>query len=80
MFKSAREAVSFIKKNDIVNVDLKACDLFGKWRHLTTPARYVTETVLKEGFGFDGSSYGFRAVDKSDMVIASLGSFMLGWF
>jgi glutamine synthetase len=69
MFKSAREAVSFIKKNDIVNVDLKACDLFGKWRHLTTPARYVTETVLKEGFGFDGSSYGFRAVDKSDMVL-----------
>jgi len=69
MFKSAKEAVRFIKENNIVSVDLKACDLFGKWRHLTTPARYVTEQVLIEGFGFDGSSYGFRAVDKSDMIL-----------
>jgi glutamine synthetase len=69
MFKSAAEAVKFIRKNKIVNIDFKACDLFGKWRHLTTPSRHVTETVLEEGFGFDGSSYGFRAVDKSDMVL-----------
>ena len=69
MFKSAQEAVRYIKENNIVNVDLKACDLFGKWRHLTTPARYVSEEVLTEGFGFDGSSYGFRAVDKSDMIL-----------
>jgi glutamine synthetase len=69
MFKSAKEAIRFIKENNIINVDLKACDLFGKWRHLTTPARYVNEQVLAEGFGFDGSSYGFRAVDKSDMIL-----------
>ncbi len=69
MFKTAQEVVRYIKENNIVSVDLKACDLFGKWRHLTTPARYVTEEVLNEGFGFDGSSYGFRAVDKSDMIL-----------
>lgn len=69
MFKSPKEIIEYIEKNDIVNVDLKACDLFGKWRHLTTPARRVSEVMLNEGFGFDGSSYGFRAVDKSDMIL-----------
>lgn len=69
MFKTAREVLSFLRKNQIVSVDLKTCDLFGRWRHLTTPARYVDEAVLTEGFGFDGSSYGFKKVDRSDMIL-----------
>ena len=69
MFKTPEEVIEYIKKNDIINVDLKACDLFGKWRHLTTPGRRVSKQMLKEGFGFDGSSYGFKAIDKSDMIL-----------
>ncbi|MBF0498795.1 MAG: type I glutamate--ammonia ligase [Candidatus Riflebacteria bacterium] len=69
MFKSVKEVIGFIKKNEIIAVDLKCCDLFGRWRHLTIPARCVDESVLNEGFGFDGSSYGFKKIDKSDMII-----------
>lgn len=69
MFKNFQEVVQFIKREKIVNVDLKACDLFGRWRHLTTPGRTVTPQTLKEGFGFDGSSYGFKKVDNSDMIL-----------
>lgn len=69
MFKTPKEVMQYIKKENIVNVDLKCCDLFGRWRHLTTPSRYVTVQVLEEGFGFDGSSYGFKQVEKSDMLL-----------
>jgi len=69
MFKSAQDAIQYIKKNKITNVDLKTCDLFGRWRHLSTPAGHVDQLMLKEGFGFDGSSYGFRKVEKSDMIL-----------
>ncbi len=69
MFNSTEEVVNFIKYENIANIDFKACDLFGRWRHLTIPAAYVSEAVFKEGFGFDGSSYGFNAVNKSDMLL-----------
>lgn len=69
MFGSVRDVLDFIRERKIVSLDLKTCDLFGRWRHVTTPAGYVTEEVLMEGFGFDGSSYGFRKVNDSDMVL-----------
>jgi glutamine synthetase len=69
VFKTHREVFEFINAQGIVAIDLKTTDLFGRWRHLTTPARYVDETVLREGFGFDGSSYGFKKVNDSDMIM-----------
>ncbi len=50
-------------------VDLKSLDLNGRLHHLTLPFDRFNEEVIAEGIGFDGSSYGFRKVENSDMVL-----------
>jgi len=50
-------------------VDLKVLDLVGRLHHLTFPFARFTPDLLREGIGFDGSSYGFLKVEKSDMVL-----------
>lgn len=69
MFESAREAIDYIKRNEIEAVDLKACDLQGRWKHVTLPASGVTERTLAEGVGCDGSNYGLKGVGSSDMIL-----------
>ncbi|MDR1699988.1 MAG: glutamine synthetase, partial [Lachnoclostridium sp.] len=49
-------------------VDFKEVDLDGRWHHLSIPVERFTPELLKKGIGFDGSSYGFLTVEKSDMV------------
>lgn len=68
MFKTLKEAKSYIDKHKIKMVDFMMIDLNGRWRHLTIPADRFTEDTLKNGIGFDGSNYGFAPVEKSDMV------------
>lgn len=61
---------NFIKKNNIEVIDLKAIDLIGRLHHISLPVRKgIIETIIKEGVGFDGSSYGFRKVENSDMIL-----------
>ncbi|HAA47970.1 MAG TPA: glutamine synthetase, partial [Synergistaceae bacterium] len=43
-------------------------DRAGRWHQLSIPAARFNEETLSEGIGFDGSSYGFLTVEKSDMV------------
>ncbi len=50
-------------------VDLKVVDLLGRLRHVTIPADALDEALMERGVGFDGSSYGFRKVEASDMVL-----------
>ncbi len=50
-------------------IDLKMLDLTGRLHHLTLPFDRFTPDVCQEGVGFDGSSYGFRKVENSDMVL-----------
>ena len=61
---------NLIKQNKIEFIDLKAIDLVGRLHHITLP-HYdkVLEKLMTEGVGFDGSSYGFRKVENSDMVL-----------
>ena len=68
MFKSFEEFEKYAKENDIKMVDFKEIDLAGRWHHLTIPIERFTPSLLKKGIGFDGSSYGFLSVEKSDMV------------
>ena len=68
MFNDFKELANFIKANNILIVDFKEIDLDGRWHHLTIPAERFNESILKKGIGFDGSSYGFLSVEKSDMV------------
>ncbi len=68
MFNSFNELKDFCDERGIKFVDFKVVDLKGRWHHLTMPIRSFTEEVLTDGVGFDGSSYGFLTVEKSDMV------------
>ena len=68
MFNTYSEVIQYIEKNQIKILDFKITDMFGRWHHLSIPASRFDETILKNGIGFDGSSYGFLTVEKSDMV------------
>jgi len=67
--KTFNEWQAFIKKNKIVQVDLKFCNLFGGWQHITIPVSVFSRKVMTEGIGFDGSSIpGFKTLEAGDMV------------
>lgn len=57
-----------VQQHGIKMVDFKEVDLDGRWHHLSIPVERFTPELLKKGIGFDGSSYGFLTVEKSDMV------------
>ncbi len=67
-FKSIKGVQAYIQEQEIRMVDFKIIDMRGKWNHLTIPADRLNEEVMVSGIGFDGSSYGFVTVEKSDMV------------
>jgi len=61
---------SLIKKNKIEIIDLKAIDLAGRLHHISLPVHdKIIEKMFKDGVGFDGSSYGLRKVENSDMIL-----------
>ena len=68
MFENFDQLRKFILENNIKFIDFKEIDLAGRWHHLTIPVNKFNEGLLENGIGFDGSSYGFLSVEKSDMV------------
>ena len=68
MFKTFGDILAFIKECEIKMIDFKEVDLEGRWHHLSIPAERFVPELLEKGIGFDGSSYGFLSVEKSDMV------------
>jgi glutamine synthetase len=61
---------ALIRQNKIEVIDLKAIDLTGRLHHISLPVyNGILDKMIKEGVGFDGSSYGFRKVENSDMVL-----------
>lgn len=61
---------NMIKKHKIEVIDLKCIDLTGRLHHISLPVYPgILAKLLKEGVGFDGSSYGFRKVENSDMIL-----------
>ncbi len=69
MFESLDQARTWIRERSIGMVDLKFCDLWGRWHHVTIPAARFTAELLAEGVGFDGSSVGFKSIASGDMVL-----------
>ncbi len=60
----------FIAKHKIEMIDLKCIDLTGYLHHITLPVfPNILSKLLDEGVGFDGSSFGFRKVENSDMIL-----------
>ena len=50
-------------------INLLTLDLIGRLHTLSIPVRSFNEDLVKHGVGFDGSSYGFRKVESSDMIL-----------
>jgi glutamine synthetase len=61
---------TMLRKHRIEVIDLKCIDLTGYLHHISLPIRPgILERLVTHGVGFDGSSYGFRKVENSDMVL-----------
>ncbi len=70
MFSNHEDLYRFIKEKRIETVDLKFVDLFGRWHHITIPAKRLNQELFNIGVAFDGSSVpGFKTVGSGDMVL-----------
>lgn len=69
MFKRFEEIKNYVEKNNIKMIDIKIIDINGRWKHLTIPVERFGIDMFEKGFGFDGSNYGYSAVENSDMVV-----------
>jgi glutamine synthetase len=69
MFQTLDEAQAFVAERGVRMIDLKFCDLWGRWRHVTIPASQFRSTLMTQGIGFDGSSVGLKSVKSGDMVL-----------
>ncbi len=69
MFSDFDQAAAFVRDRSIAMVDLKYCDLWGRWHHVTLPAPRFVPALMEKGVGFDGSSVGFKSVSSGDMVL-----------
>jgi len=59
----------FIEKKGIKWIQIHFTDIIGGLRVLHIPAEhFLRDDVLSKGVNFDGSSVGFRKVEKSDMI------------
>ena len=68
MFKNYEEVNAYLNEENVELIDFKLLDLDGRWHHLTITTNKFSREVIEDGIGFDGSSYGFLTVEKSDMV------------
>jgi glutamine synthetase len=68
--KRLKQCNDLIRTRRIEMIDLKCIDLTGYLHHITLPVYPgILRKLVDEGVGFDGSSYGFRKVENSDMVL-----------
>lgn len=68
MFSNYRELKAYVEREGIETLDFKITELAGGWRHLTIPVSRMKEEIFEQGYGFDGSNYGYAPVEDSDMV------------
>lgn len=69
MFKSIEEMMQFTKKQHVEIIDFKVIDMKGRWHRLSITSQKLSSDIMQKGIGFDGSSYGFSTIEKSDMVM-----------
>lgn len=69
MFQHFDQASRYVDTNEIQLIDLKFCDLWGRWHHLTVPTSQFTPSIMESGIGFDGSAVGLKSVKAGDMVL-----------
>jgi glutamine synthetase len=65
-----RDALEWAEETRASMVDLKFCDLLGRWQHVTLPLAAFGESAFDQGLGFDGSSIrGWQGIEESDMLL-----------
>ena len=69
MFDCLEDAERYIVDEGIEQIDLKFCDLWGRWHHVTISASRFSDELMTNGIGFDGSSVGFKGISSGDMVM-----------
>ncbi len=69
MFKTFAQASRYVKDYNVEMIDLKFCDLWGRWHHLTIPSSQFLPELMEKGIGFDGSAVGLKSVKAGDMVL-----------
>ncbi len=70
MFDTIKNAMNYIRSEQVAMIDLKFISLYGAWHHLTVPASAMNEETFTRGVGFDGSSVpGYGRLESGDMVI-----------
>jgi len=69
MFKDINEIISYCNEEKVETIDFKLVDFSGKWHRLSITSSKLRPDIMEKGIGFDGSSYGFLTVEKSDMVM-----------
>lgn len=69
MFKTIKEMINYCKENKVEIIDFKVVDMKGRWHRLSITTPKLIEDIMVKGIGFDGSSYGFLTIEKSDMVM-----------
>jgi glutamine synthetase len=69
MFQSLEDAERYIADEEIEQIDLKFCDLWGRWHHVTVSVAGFDDGLMEQGIGFDGSSVGFKGISSGDMVM-----------
>ena len=69
MFETFEQARRYVDENSIKMIDLKFCDLWGRWRHVTLLESQFTPEFMESGVGFDGSAVGLKSVKAGDMVL-----------
>ena len=68
MARTFNDVMQMVQEHKIEMVDFKMVDINGVFRHVTIPVSYFTESIMKDGIGFDASNYGYAILEKSDMV------------
>ena len=69
MFQDFEQARRYVDENGIEMVDLKFCDLWGRWHHITVPSSQFTPELMEQGIGFDGSALGLKNVKAGDLLL-----------
>jgi len=69
MFQAFEQVQRYVEDHGVQMVDLKYCDLWGRWHHISVPPSQFTPGLMANGVGFDGSAVGFKSVKAGDMVL-----------
>ncbi|MGI8601576.1 MAG: type I glutamate--ammonia ligase [Verrucomicrobiales bacterium] len=68
--RTSDEVFKLAKDNKIESVDLKFCDIHGRWQHFSIPVKELNDDLFENGHGFDGSSIrGWKGIEASDMLV-----------